>query len=144
MVNESRTGIYEYLYNLFYGVVTENVYMMNEPQELTQSDATDGFIVVVVGSIYDQSEFSLQAYGFAQCFVIAYVPPISRGRLDEVKYKEFEDGINAVIENATLDNDGTYYIQNSDILSTDTEASINSDSLFFTFAKSFIVNINES
>ena len=44
MIDESRIGIYNYVYGLLYGTVSENVYSMNEPQELTDSDTQDGFI----------------------------------------------------------------------------------------------------
>ena len=56
MVNESRIDIYDYLYNLFYDVVTKNVYSMEVPQELTQSDTQDGFIVLHVGDLNDENK----------------------------------------------------------------------------------------
>ena len=48
MLNDSRISIYRYVENILTSV-TENVYLMNEPQELTQSDTEDGFIVIRVG-----------------------------------------------------------------------------------------------
>lgn len=143
MVNDSRIDIYDYLYNLFYGVVTKNVYSMFEPQDLTGSDATEGFLVLHVGNIVDESEFSLEAYGWVRCFVQAYIPSMSRGRLNYTKYKEFEDSINNVIEQASLQTDGTYNIQSDSVLSMDGGEISNSNNLYYTFTKSFIVNINE-
>ena len=35
MFNESRIDIYDYLYSLVHGVVTNNVYRMGEPTETT-------------------------------------------------------------------------------------------------------------
>lgn len=141
MLNKSRSDIYDYLYNLFYGTVTENVYPMNEPQELEDTDRNDGFIVLHVGSIYDDSEFNAQAYGWARCYVEAFIPPITRGRLDVEKYKEFETSIDTAINNAiasTVDS-STYFIQEDSVISSDTEEANNANNTFFVFIKSFIV-----
>ena len=141
MLNKSRSDIYDYLYNLFYGTVTENVYPMNEPQELEDTDRNDGFIVLHVGSIYDDSEFNAQAYGWARCYVEAFIPPITRGRLDVEKYREFETSIDTAINNAiasTVDS-STYFIQEDSVISSDTEEANNANNTFFVFIKSFIV-----
>lgn len=143
MLNESRIDIYNYLYNMFYGTVTENVYSMNEPQELTDDDTTDGFIVIRVGDIHDDSEFPCEAYGWARCYVEAFIPPISRGRLDVERYKAFEDSINAAVKEEMGKDNGTYYIQDGSVISTDTEETTNANNVYFTFIKSFIVNIDE-
>ena len=143
MFHESRIDIYDYLYNLFYGVVTRNVYSMQEPQELTASDTADGFIVISVGNIVDESEFDLNTYGRVRCFVEAFIPPISRGRLDYDKYKAFEDSINEVIKLASEDNTGTYHIESDSILSADGEEVSNANNVYSTFIKSFIVQIEE-
>lgn len=143
MVDESRIKIYDYLYNLFYDVVTENVYSMNEPQELTNSDTKDGFLVINVGEINDESEFDGETYGWVRCYVTAYVPPISRGRLDYNKYREYEDGVNTVIKTAESDTEGTYHIQSGSVLSNDNIEQGNANNVYFTFIKSFIVNIDK-
>lgn len=143
MVVESRIGIYNYIYELLYGVVTENVYSMNEPQELTQSDTEDGFIVIRVGSIVDESEFPLQAYGGVRVYLEAYIPPISRGRLDKVKYKAMEDAINAVInEEIANGTSETYSIEPDGIISSDMGEDSNGNNTYYMFIKSFIVNIS--
>ena len=145
MVNKSRSDIYDYLYNLFYGTVTENVYMMGEPQELESTDRADGFLVIHVGDIIDDSEFDYNAYGWVRCFVEAYIPPISRGRLDVDKYRAFEDAINlsidAAIESTT--DDDTYYIEADSVLSEDADDTGNANNAFFVFIKSFIVVIDK-
>lgn len=144
MLNESRIDIYDYLYNIFYDVVTKNVYSMREPQELTKSDTTDGFIVIRVGDIIDRSEFSKQAYGEVRCYVQAFVPPISRGRLDYEKYKVFEDAINTAISLAIeTGGSGDYSIQEDNILSSDAEETSTANNTYFTFIKSFIVTIDK-
>ena len=143
MFNESRIDIYNYLYTLFYGTVTENVYSMNEPQELTKSDTSDGFIVLHDGNLIDESEFPLDAFGQVRCYVEAFIPPISRGRLDVEKYKAFEDGINAVIKEAMDSSEGIYYIQSDSVISLDAEETNNANNTYFTFIKSFIVVVDE-
>lgn len=141
MLNASRIDLYDYLYNIFYDVVTKNVYSMRVPQELTKSDTTDGFIVIRVGGINDESEFSEQAYGWARCYVQAYIPQASRGRLNTEKYKAYEDGINAIIKLAAEDNQGEYNIEEGSIISTDEDEVSNANNAYFTFIKSFIVTI---
>ena len=143
MLDISRIGVYDYVYNLLYDVVTTNVYSMNEPQELTQSDVNDGFVVIRVGELNDASEFTANAYGWARVYIDAYVPPISRGRLDFEKYKAFEDAINQVIEQATQDASGTYYIQDGSVLSMDNNAESNANNAYFMFVKSFVVMIDK-
>jgi len=143
MYNESRIDIYDYLYNIFYDAVTKNVYSMSEPQELTKSDTTEGFIVITVGDIVDDSEFDMCAYARARCFIQAYIPPITRGRLDYEKYKEYEDSINAIIHSAAADDTSMYHIQEDTVLSYDDTEESNANNLFFMFVKSFVVIIDK-
>lgn len=143
MVNESRIDIYNYIYGLLYGYVTENVYSMNEPQELTESDTKDGFIVIRVGDVYDNSEFKCEAFAMVRVFVEAYVPPISRGRLDKAKYKTFEDGItNAINSEIQYGTNEHFSIQEDGILSMDSNADNNANNAYFMYVKSFIVTID--
>ena len=142
MLDPSRKKIYDFLCNVFNDVVTKNVYPMSEPQELTQSDVADGFLVIHVGEIMDESEFSHECFGWARCYVEAFVPPKKRGRVDLKKYGEFEDGINSMIEIMT-DADGEYYIEEGSTLSMDAYETSNADNTFFTFVKSFIVVIDK-
>ena len=143
MIDESRIGIYNYVYKLLYGVVSENVYSMNEPQELTDSDTKDGFIVIRVGDLYDNSEFRCEAYAQVRVFVEAYVPTISRGRLDKAKYKSFEDSINAVIAEEMSNGTNEHYsIESDGVLSMESNADTNANNTYYMFVKSFLVTIN--
>lgn len=146
MLNKSRSDIYDYLYGLFYGTVTENVYSMSEPQELEDTDRTDGFIVLHVGNMYDNSEFSGQTYGEVRCYVEAYIPPVTRGRLDVDKYREYEEAIIQTIENAIAspNQNEDYCIQEDSLISSETEEVTNANNIFFVFIKSFIVVINKN
>lgn len=141
MFSEIRTDIYDYLYNLFYDVVTKNVYSMSEPQELTKSDTTDGFIVIRVGDTIDESEFALETYGSVRVFVWAYVPPKSRGRLDKEKYRAMETSIDNVVRQAMESPNEHYYISDANALSMDMTTTSNANNLFYIFVKSFIVNL---
>ena len=126
MVNESRIDIYDYLYNLLFGVVSENVYDMRVPQ-----------------SVVDESEFVGEAYGRVRCFIEAFVPQISRGRVNHDIYAAMENSINSVIKEQTETNEGAYYIEQDSILSMDDVEESNSDNSYFTFVKSFIVVIDK-
>lgn len=142
MFDDSRTPIYDYLYSLFYDVVTRNVYRMIEPAEMTKSDASDGFIVIGLGEFVDESEFAKYAFGSIRAFVYAYVPTRSRGRLDKAKYAQFEQSINNVIYNASIDSNSTYSIDEGSVLTIDSMESAGEN--FNIFVKSFIVNISNS
>lgn len=144
MLNESRSDIYDYLYNLFYGVVTENVYEMRVPQELTDSDTENGFLVIHVGNLIDESEFTGQAFGEVRCFVEAYIPQISRGRVNHDIYALMENSILEVIKQASAVRDGTYHVEEDTLLSTDGDDTSNAGNSYFTFIKSFIVNIESN
>jgi len=143
MIDESRINIYDFLYNVFYGTVTKNVYAAREPQELTKSDVKDGFVVLIVGELNDASEFKGETYGSVRCYVEAYIPPISRGRLDYDKYSSFENAINDAISTqiANSSNNDKYHIQESATLTSDIDGATVADNTFFTFIKSFIVYI---
>lgn len=142
-MNESRTGVYEYVRGLIYGTVTENVYSMNEPQELTESDTNDGFVVISVGDMFDESEFSLEAYGWVRVFIEAYVPPMSRGRVDIEKYKTFETSINEVLRNEIETGEDEHYsIQEDGVLSMEDIVNTNANNVYYRFIKSFIVNLD--
>lgn len=143
MLNESRIDIYDYLYNLLYGVVSENVYDMRVPQELTESDATEGFIVIHVGDIVDESEFTGRAFGRVRCYIEAYVPQISRGRVDHDIYALMENSINTVITEQSSIDEGEYYIDKGSVLSSEDDDISNANNAYFTFIKSFIVVIDK-
>lgn len=143
MVNESRIDIYDYLYNLLFGVVSENVYDMRVPQELTESDTTDGFLVIHVGSIVDESEFDGQAYGRVRCFIEAFIPSVSRGRMNHDIYAMFENSINQIIKEQSETDDGEYYIEKDSLISADDIEGSDDNNSYFSFIKSFIVVIDK-
>lgn len=143
MVDDSRIGVYDYLEEIFTSV-TENVYLMDEPQELTQSDTEDGFVVISLGDMVDASEFQGSTYGMIRAYVRCYVPPMTRGRLNKELYKKFEDDINAVVKLASeSDNQYKYWIETESFISADLGDDSNKDNAFFVFVKSFIVVVDD-
>ena len=145
MIEQSRIKIYDFLYNLFYDKVTKNVYAMTVPQELTPSDREDGFLVLRVGSIDDESEFMGETYGHVRCFVQAFIPPISKGRLDWTKYTTWENEVLEVINTEIqAPNSEVYRIESDGILSYDSDEIRNDDNRFNLFIKSFIITIDKS
>lgn len=143
MFNDSRIDIYDYLYDLVVdNEVTENVYLVSEPQDLTTSDKKDGFVVIRVGGINDQSQFDRETYGWTRVYVSAFVPSTSRGRLDYEKYKAMEDKLKSAIE--TAENSGIvngYAVLKNSTLSMDGATMSTANNLFYTFVKSFRVLI---
>ena len=143
MVNESRIDIYDYLYNLLFGVVSENVYDMRVPTELTESDTKDGFLVIHVGSMVDESEFDGQAYGRVRCFIEVFIPSVSRGSMNLDIYAMFENSINQIIKEQSETDDGEYYIEKDSLISADDIEGSDDNNSYFSFIKSFIVVIDK-
>lgn len=143
MIDKSRIAIYDYLYSLLHGVVTNNVHSMGEPSETTQDEADNGFVVTQVGDINDESEFDGDAYAWARCYIYAYVPKISRGRLNKKMYKEYEDAILDVIKNAETHQDSKYYIMPETTISMDENENTQKGNQYSIFAKSFVVVIDK-
>lgn len=143
MFNESRIDIYNFLYGLFYDTVTRNVYRMGEPTENSESDTTDGFLVIQVGVMNDDSEFDGDAYGWARCYVTAYIPKRSKGRLDTEKYKTFEDGINTIVKLASESRNADYYVLKGSELSVDDVETTQKGNQYHIYRKSFVVVIDK-
>lgn len=141
MVNESRIAIYDYLSGMM-KAVTPRVYSMAEPEVNTEADVDEGFLVVRVGTLNDDSEFSGNAYMWARCYVTAYVPKKTNGRLDKERYKTYEDGVNDVIRRATATKEGTYYILPDSTVSMDDDESAQKGNQYHVFTKSFVVVVD--
>lgn len=139
--NDSRTDLYDFLYDLVVdNEVTNNVYLVSEPQDLTTSDKNEGFVVIRVGGMNDQSQFNLETYGWARVYITAYVPSTSRGRLDYEKYKAMQDKLKEVIDSADEQEvTNGYAILKSTSLSMDGATMSTANNLFYTFVKSFRV-----
>lgn len=142
MYSITRTELYGFVYDLVYDEeVCKNVYLANEPQELSESDVNDGFVVIRIGSVSDDSEFTEEAYGRVRVYIEAYVPPKSRGRLDTDKMLAYEDAISLAVRRASQSSDGFAVLEDS-MLSSDIYEETNANNQFFVFIKSFVVLID--
>lgn len=138
----TRIGVYNYLYDILFGVVSDNVYLANPPQTLTESDLKDGFIVIRMASLMDEGQFLGEAYGSVRCYIEAYLPPKTRGRLNDEMFEEYERSIDMALKEAIERGDKTYAIELGDALSAELIETNNMDNIFNVLAKSFIVTIN--
>lgn len=139
MINDSRIDIYDYLSGLM-KQVTDNVYPMGEPTTTTESDAENGFIVILVGRLNDDSEFSCEAYLWTRCYITAYVPKKNRGILNKSLYKEYETSINDIIRSEQGKTDESrYYIVPDTVVSMDDDEKTQKNNQYHVFTKSFIV-----
>lgn len=116
---------------------------MGEPTENSESDTTDGFLVIQVGVMNDDSEFDGDAYGWARCYVTAYIPKRSKGRLDTEKYKTFEDGINTIVKLASESRNADYYVLKGSELSVDDVETTQKGNQYHIYRKSFVVVIDK-
>lgn len=143
MYNTSRIDIYNYVFDLLYdGDVVKNVYPMFEPQELTESDVADGFVVIRVGDVVDESEFQEEAFARCRVYIEAFIPTKTRGRLDSEKFDSYEKAINAAVKKAVKE-DGEYCVLEDSVLSSDVEEESNANNFFHVFIKSFVVLIDQ-
>lgn len=139
MINDSRIDIYDYLTGLM-KQVTDNVYPMGEPTTTTESDVENGFIVILVGRLNDDSEFSCEAYLWTRCYITAYVPKKNRGILNKSLYKEYETSINDIIRSEQGKTDESrYYIVPDTVISMDDDEKTQKNNQYHVFTKSFIV-----
>lgn len=139
MIDVSRIDIYDFIANKL-KVITRNVYSMGLPTENTQSDIENGFLVIKVGDLNDDSEFECEAKVWARCYVSAYVPKkAKRGTLDKALYKSYEDAINAFVQSEQSNVGDGFYILSKNILSMDDEETTSKGNQFYVFVKSFIV-----
>lgn len=139
MINDSRIDIYEYLTSLMKQVM-DNVYPMGEPTTTTESDVDNGFIVVLVGRLNDDSEFTCETYIWTRCYITAYVPKKNRGILNKSLYREYEESINAIINAEQEKEDGSrYFIVPDTVISMDDDEKTQKNNQYHIFTKSFIV-----
>jgi hypothetical protein len=113
---------------------------MGEPTETTDSDTKDGFVVLNVGNMNNNSEFDFDAFGSVRCTITAFVPQRTKGRLNKTLYKAFETSINEVVNNAIHNETSqAYYISGDDVLSIDTVETTQQGNQYHVYIKSFLV-----
>ena len=140
-MNDSRIDLYDYICDILKDV-SNNIYSMKIPEELTESDAEEGFIVVRVADMYDDSEFYKQAFGDVRVFVNAYVPLKSRGRLNKNLYNSLASEIDSVVSNEiTNGSNEEFTILSDGVLSIDDIENTNANNTYAVYIKSFLVAI---
>lgn len=136
-----RMPIYQYVHSLFNKKVTNSIFPIEIPTGLDEKEKSKGFMVVKLGSIRDRSEFDLNAYATVRVTLEMYIPPKTRGRVNDTAFSEAEDKITSIIEKEIETPTGNYSISSDGILSSDTIYNSN-DNMFFVYLKSFVININ--
>lgn len=117
---------------------------MSVPTDNTESDTKNGFIVVKVGNVKDESEFACNSYAWARCYVTAYIPKKTRGRLNKALYQTFEDGIeNVIMSEIDTPTSNDFSILEDSVLSMDDEEQSEKGNQYHVFVKSFIVLFNQ-
>ena len=116
---------------------------MGEPTENTTQETKDGFVVIDIGGIEDESEFYGQAHAQVRCYIVSYIPKKTRGKLDDSKYREMEQSIESVIlgEMQTPSNPN-YYIVDDGVISMESEETTQKGNQYHLYIKSFVVGID--
>lgn len=140
MIDARRMPIYRYVQSLFEGKVTDYVYPMGIPTNLTDEIANGGFMVINVGDIQDRSEMMLSCYAQTRVMISMYITPKSRGRLDPSLYEDYEKKISETLIEESHKRGGKYIVDMDSLLSTDADYN-NAGNVFFEYMISFVVKI---
>lgn len=140
MIDARRMPIYRYVHSLFEGKVTDYVYPMGIPTNLTDEAVSGGFMVINIGDIQDRSEMMLSCYAQTRVMISMYVTPKSRGRLDATLYEDYEKKISDILIEESRKRGGNYIIDMDSLLSTDAVYN-NAGNVFFEYMVSFVIKI---
>lgn len=140
-IDARRTPIYKYVYSLFNGKVTDYIYPMGIPTNLTEEAQAGGFMVINVGDIQDRSEMTLSNYAQTRVTVQMYVTPKGRGRIDTELYEEYETKIFDILAAESEKRGEKYIIDLDSILSTDDVYNKDGNNVFFLYIASFVLKI---
>lgn len=143
MFDSSRMAIYEYLCSVL-ADVTSNIHPMHKPKELSQDEVKNGFIVIKLDDINDESEFSKETYGWVSVAIEAYVPTKKRGRLNSQLFDTFESAIDSAIESAIESRNTNYGINERTILSKDFLEDDNANNVYSVYVKTFVLTIENN
>lgn len=143
-MNTSRIDIYEYIKGLFVGetnTIFQNIYYGNKPQVLTDNDSKNGYIVVSLGGMTDNSEIALTTYVTLRCYIECYIP-LYNGSVNTTKYKKVQEALDAIIQRECSKVNAQYNINTDSLLSTDGYFNNNNNSSF-AYIASFQITITE-
>ena len=141
MSDTSRISVYSFVHTMF-GSLGISVYAMEIPQSLETVDITNGFAVMRINNIYDNSEFIGHTYSTARVFLETYVPAKTKGRLDTTKYEALQNKINSMVNEYCDKTNQDYMVSRDSILNYD-DTMINGSTEFFMYLISFTVTMTE-
>lgn len=140
MIDARRSPLYDYVYSLFHGRVTDYIYPIEMPSNLTEEDA-NGFMVIRMADVRDRSEFKLKAYAEVRVTIEMYTKAKDRGRLDKPQYEKYEDLITQVLNEEDAKSNPNYEIDMDSILSTDDIYNDDKNNIFYIYFVSFVIKI---
>lgn len=136
----SRKDIYSHIATLLVGV-SNNIYRISVPPTLSADAAKNGFIVLQMGEVIDNSEFTYgDTYSRARFYVQCYVPSTSSGLMNTSKYDKIQQSVDSIIDAEIAKTNQPYSIQQDGVLSMD-DFFTNNDKSFYVYTKSFLVTI---
>ena len=141
-MNVSRKDLYSYVATMFVGVV-KGIYR-HMPTSLSSEDTANGFIVLRMGNIEDESEIFLNAYAKTRIYVECYVPDVNtsttNGVMSTTKYDAMQQAVDNKIDAECEKVNQTYTISRESILSSD-DTYVNKAVSFMVYITSFQVII---
>lgn len=142
-MNVSRKDIYSYVASLFTSV-SKNIFRIDIPITLNADAASNGFIVLKLDTLSDNSEFDLSTFATVRMYVECYVHTTQvdgiSGLMNTAKYDAAQKAIDTIIEAECKKQNQTFSISNDGILSMDDFYSNNTDA-FSVYIKSFKITI---
>ena len=138
----SRKDLYSYVASMFVGVV-KGIYK-HMPTALSPDDIANGFIVLRMADIKDDSEIFLNAYAKTRIYVECYVPDVNtsttNGVMSTTKYDAMQQAVDDRINAECSKVNQTYTISRESILSSD-DTYVNKAVSFMVYITSFQVII---
>ena len=140
----SRKNIYTYLANLF-KTVTTNLYRISIPVTLGDDAVANGFIVMNLGNLSDNSEFGLNTYAQIRATIQCYVPSVNitkaNGVMNTSAFDNIQSQIDTIIEAECEKTNQKYTISREGVLSMDDFYTNNTNS-FYVYITSFLITID--
>lgn len=135
----SRQDIYSYITTIF-SSVTKNIYPIEIPSTLSSDAVKNGFIVLKLNEIKDQSEFLSDTYSDPRMYVESYIPSKADGSINKTKYEEIQSTIDSIVLEECKKTNQVYTISKESILSGD-DFYTNKTNSFFMYIASFTITI---
>ena len=140
----SRKNIYTYLANLF-KTVTTNLYRISIPVTLGDDAVSNGFIVISLGNLTDNSEFDFKTYSHIRATIQYFVPSINtttaNGVMNTSAFDNVQTQIDAIITSESEKTNQKYTISRDGVLSMDDFYTNNTNS-FYVYITSFLITID--